>query len=139
MGPGASQNIAGSSPSKEQDTLQAAPYSILASRINKSRLSWLPRAVPGASVPVQTLPVQLEIISQYPVKLTSTHRSLNMHPEQFQPLKKKSFFIYFFLWYECFACIHVCVTSAYGVQERAEYSPKLDLQMVVSHHVGAEN
>lgn len=63
-----------------------------------SRLSWPPRAVPGASVPVQTLPAQLEIISQYPVKLTNTHRSLNMYPEQFQPLKKKKKEPFFFFY-----------------------------------------
>lgn len=59
-----------------------------------------------------------------------------MYPEQFQPLKKKSLI---FLLYEYSACIHVCVTSACGVQKRAEYPLKLDLQMVVSHHVSAEN
>lgn len=61
-----------------------------------------------------------------------------MYPERFQPLKKIVGFFFFFDWMSVLPA-YMCVPSAYGVQKRTEYSLELDLQIVVRHHVGAEN
>lgn len=40
--------------------------------------------------------------------------------------------------HECFACIH-CVYSAHGGWKRVSDPRELEFQMVMGHHVGAEN
>lgn len=51
-----------------------------------------------------------------------------------------NFLLIIFYVYECFVCLYVCTPhgcSAHGGQKKV--TDHLELQMVVNHHVGAEN
>lgn len=41
--------------------------------------------------------------------------------------------------YNSFACIYVCMPGALGGQKTVSEPLELELQVVVSHHVGARN